>query len=137
MVGSRTAAKRKLRKPQRANARTMRRIPTDAERKFWWRVRDRRLGGYKFKRQFLIGPYIADFACLERKLIVELDGGQHATQISYDNRRSDFLRAQGFHILRFWNTDVLSNLDDIVEIVLQALSAPLTLPSPPEGERGS
>ena len=107
------------------------------ERKFWWRVRDRRLGGYKFKRQLLIGPYIADFACLERKLIVELDGGQHATQLGYDSRRSDFLRSQGFHILRFWNTEVLTNMDGVMETVFQALeTAPLTLPSPPEGERG-
>ena len=109
----------------------MRHLPTEVERKFWWRVRDRRLGGYKFKRQFLIGPYIADFACLERKLVVELDGGQHAVQVGYDNRRSDFLSAQGFHILRFWNTDVLTNMDGVMETILLALNAPLTLPSPP------
>jgi len=108
----------------------------DAERKFWWRVRDRRFGGYKCKRQFLIGPYIVDFVCLDQRLVVELDGGQHALQSAYDGMRDAVLRSRGFRILRFWNSDVLTNMDGVLEGVMRELEqVPLTLPSPPRGER--
>ncbi|HEX4026829.1 MAG TPA: DUF559 domain-containing protein [Rhizomicrobium sp.] len=108
MATPQIASARKMRRSQRVNARDMRHVSTDAERKFWWLVRDRRFGGYKFKRQFLIGRYIVDFACLEARLVVELDGGQHADQSVYDNARDSYLEARGFRVLRFWNTEFLT-----------------------------
>ncbi|HVW72561.1 MAG TPA: endonuclease domain-containing protein [Rhizomicrobium sp.] len=137
MVTSRTASTRKTRLPQRANARNMRRDSTDAERKFWWLVRDRRFGGYKFKRQFLIGRYIVDFVCLEARLVVELDGGQHADRIAYDEIRDAYLKARGFQVFRFWNTEFLTNKDGVLEILLcQLKSPPHPSPLPQRGERG-
>jgi very-short-patch-repair endonuclease len=136
MVTQTTVSSRKTQSSQRVFARAMRHGPMDAERKFWWRVCDRRLGGYKFKRLFLIGRYIVDFVCLEHSVIVELDGGQHALQISYDRVRGAFLKAPGFHVLRFWNDDVLTNMDGVPEGVLMVLrQSPSPLPSPPKGER--
>ena len=124
MVTTHTISTRKSQTFQRTNARTMRHVPTDAEKKFWWQVRDRRLAGYKFKRQFLIGRYIVDFVCLDRGLVVELDGGQHAQQTAYDKEREAFLRTRGFRVIRFWNYDVLTNMDGIVESVLRELKKP-------------
>ncbi len=110
-----------------SNARRMRHEPTDAERKFWIAVRGRKFGGYKFKRQYPIGPYIADFVCLNRKLIVELDGGQHAQQAGYDTERTAYLQAQGFRVLRAWNDDFLRSPDAILEGIWRALTAPSTV----------
>jgi len=124
--------------PLRTFARDMRREQTDAEKKFSWKVRDRRLGGFKFKRQYPIGPYIADFVCLEEKLIVELDGGQHAERRHYDEVRDAFLVEQGFRIVRIWNADFLKNQDGTAEYIFQLLSggeAPSPQPSPPKGAR--
>ncbi len=101
MASARAVSLRKTQTLNRSRARAMRHIPTDAEKKFWWRIRDRRLAGYKFKRQFLIGNYIVDFVCLDQTLIVELDGGQHATNAEHDKERDLFLRAQGFRVLRY------------------------------------
>jgi very-short-patch-repair endonuclease len=115
----------------------MRRDSTDVERKFWWLIRDRRFGGYKFKRQFLIGRYIVDFVCLEAKLVVELDGGQHINQTVYDEARDAFLKARGFRVLRFWNTEFLTNKDGVLEALLcQLESPPHPNPLPQQGERG-
>jgi very-short-patch-repair endonuclease len=115
----------------------MRRNPSEAERKFWWLVRGRRLAGYKFKRQFLIGPYIADFACLEAKLAVELDGGQHSKQIAYDQMRDAYMTARGYRVLRFWNTELFVNEDGVVEMLLcQLKRPPHPNPLPQQGERG-
>ena len=125
MVTPDTVSVRKTRRLQRVHARAMRRNPSEAERKFWWLVRGRRLAGYKFKRQFLIGPYIADFACLEAKLAVELDGGQHQNQTDYDENRTMFLQRQGWQVLRFWNNDVLNQLDGVLSMVVSTLT---TLP---------
>jgi very-short-patch-repair endonuclease len=96
----------------------MRHAPVPPEQKFWSRVRDRRLGGHKFKRQVLIGSYIIDFVCIERTLIVELDGGQHVEQESYDEKRDAFLAAQGFRVIRVWNIDLLENIEGVMEMVL-------------------
>ena len=86
----------------------------------------------KFKRQKPIGRYIVDFVCLERKLIIELDGGQHAEQVQYDQHRDDWLRAQGYTVLRFWNNDVMQNFELVMEQIVISLS-----PSPsPAGGRG-
>jgi len=113
---------------QGAHARDMRRQPTDAERKFWWAVCNRQLGGFKFKRQYPIGPYIADFACLEAKLIVELDGDQHVSQLKYDNARDAYLECRGFRVLRIPNCDFLKNKEGVLDMVGRALSR--TTPSP-------
>jgi very-short-patch-repair endonuclease len=98
-------------------ARALRKNQTDVELLLWQQLRNRRLCSYKFRRQFPIAPYVADFACLELKLIIELDGGQHADQISYDNQRSLFLEQRGFKVIRFWNNDVIQNTTGILEAI--------------------
>ena len=97
----------------------LRRNATDAEQALWRELRGRRLGDHKFRRQWTIGPYIVDFCCLERRLIVEVDGGQHTPE--RDRRRARFLMAEGFRLLRFWNNDVLGNLDGVLTVMLEAL----------------
>ena len=101
-------------------ARQLRRHATNAETKLWFAIRDRRLAGFKFARQIPIGPYVADFVCREQMLIVEVDGGQHA-ESSRDQIRDTFLRKEVFHVLRFWNSDVLTNCDEVLNTILQAL----------------
>ena len=113
-------------------ARRLRKNSTDVERVFWNRVRDRRLSGYKFKRQHPIGPYIVDFICAEERLIVELDGGQHAC-LKEDKARDAFLLSDGYRVLRFWNNDVLTNINGVLETVLSNLQAPSPQPSPWKG----
>lgn len=101
------------------HAAPMRRETTDAESALWAELRSRRLGGLKFRRQWTLGPYIADFCCLERCLIVEADGGQHTSEA--DRARTDYLRARGFRILRFWNNDILTNKEGVLTTILGAL----------------
>ena len=103
-------------------ARRLRSTPTDAEMKVWFAVRDRRLAGFKFVRQEPIGPYIADFACREAKLIVEIDGGQH-NENERDRRRDAFLSSEGYRVLRFWNNDVLTNMDGVLQTILSSLES--------------
>ena len=119
-------------------ARGLRRRQTDAERRIWARLRDRRLLGTKFARQVAIGPYIVDFCCRERKLIVELDGGQHEAHADYDVARTAFLQTLGYRVLRFWDNDVLANTDGVLQRVVEALSSarPLTPTLSPEGRGG-
>jgi very-short-patch-repair endonuclease len=117
--------------------RRLRNAQTNAERHLWKRLRGRQLEGCKFRRQHPFGDFILDFACLERSIIVELDGGQHAEAIPYDSERTRLLEQAGFAVLRFWNNDVLSNTDGVMEAIRQTLEARAT-PSPPnpplEGE---
>ena len=119
------------------NARRLRRDQTDAERVFWFRVRDRRLNGLKFKRQVPIDNYIVDFLCADARLIVELDGGQHA--VRDETNRTAILEAMGYLVLRFWNNDVLKNIDGVLEEILNLLDRnPREPPHPdplPSGER--
>jgi len=110
--------------PTTARAQSLRAVPTDAERKLWLRLRDRRLNGAKFVRQAPVGPYFADFACRASKLIVELDGSQHVDS-AYDAKRDAFLAAQGYAVLRFWNADVLVAIDGVCETILAALDGRL------------
>jgi very-short-patch-repair endonuclease len=115
----------------------LRQSQTDAERKLWWRLRDRRLTEFKFRRQHPIGPFVADFCCTEAKLVIELDGGQHTVQRSSDSARTEFLEAQGYRELRFWNNEILTNTDGVVQRVALALREDHR-PSPcplPRGER--
>lgn len=115
-----------------ANARNLRRTSTDAERALWSRLRAHRFEGHKFRRQQPIGRYIVDFACLEARVVIELDGGQHALS-THDAERDAWLQAQGFRVLRFWNNDVTSNLEGVLVIIAEALS-PAAPPSLDEGE---
>jgi len=99
-------------------------------------VRDRRLCGYKFKRQVLIGPYIADFVCTDRKVIVELDGGQHADNAQYDHKRDTYLLARGYLVVRFWNVEFIENPDGVLNKLVSVLdTTPSPQPSPPAGAR--
>lgn len=119
----------------RVRARSLRETPTDAEALLWFHLRDRRLANHKFRRQCPIGPYFADFACLEAKLVVELDGGQHVQAAACDNERTRFIEAQGYRVLRFWNNDVLMHTAVVLEQILLALQAhPHPNPLPPTGE---
>jgi very-short-patch-repair endonuclease len=102
-------------------ARAMRRDPTEPERLLWARLRDRRLGGYRFRRQHPIGAFIADFACLERRVIVEADGEQHVDS-EHDVYRSEWLQAQGWRMIRFWNNEVRENPDGVAQAILLVLS---------------
>jgi very-short-patch-repair endonuclease len=94
---------------------------TDAERKLWYELRSRSILGFKFVRQEPIGPYVADFACRERRVIVEVDGGQHADS-ERDVARDRWLTDQGYRVLRFWNNDVMSNIDGVLETIAAVLS---------------
>jgi very-short-patch-repair endonuclease len=114
----------------RQRARQLRRDQTDAEQRLWAKLRDRQLCGAKFRRQHLIGPFIADFCCAQGKVIVELDGGQHAEDVAADEKRSRFLEAQGYRVLRFWNHDVLKGTDAVLERIAEALSDPHPCPLP-------
>src|SRR6188474_2889668 len=101
--------------------RKLRSNQTDAERKLWFALRDRRLGGFKFVRQEAIGPFVADFACRERNIVIEVDGGQHADN-ARDLRRDAYLAGEGYRVLRFWNNDVLANRDGVLLTILEALN---------------
>jgi len=102
-------------------ARPLRKNMTDTERFAWARLRSRRLAGYKFRRQMPIGPYIVDFVCLERRLIIELDGGQHVEQEDYDTKRTLWLQSQGFEVLRFWDHEVLRDWDAVEDVIWRRL----------------
>ncbi|HKU95841.1 MAG TPA: endonuclease domain-containing protein [Vineibacter sp.] len=104
-------------------ARRLRQDSTDAERKLWRLIRSR-AAGHKFRRQHPIGPYFADFACVGRKLVIELDGGQHDAQRDYDERRTADLAAAGWRVLRFWNNEVLTNVDGVWRRIVAALEEP-------------
>jgi very-short-patch-repair endonuclease len=106
--------------PKSARAQTLRAESTEAEKKLWRRLRDRRFGGAKFVRQAPIGPYYADFACGACKLVVEVDGSQHADS-AYDEKRDAILNALGCRVLRFWNADVLGSIDDVCETIIAAI----------------
>jgi very-short-patch-repair endonuclease len=108
----------------RARARELRKNDTEAERRLWEALRARRLGGYKFVRQLPLEPYIADFACRQDKLIVEIDGATHSSdeELAYDSRRTRILERQGWRILRATNHDVFTNRDGVCETILMALT---------------
>ena len=106
-------------------ARHLRRDSTDAERRIWYRVRDGRIGGAKFRRQQPMGRYVVDFVCHESKLVVELDGGQHAQREAADAARTQWLESQGYRVIRFWNNDVLSNTEGVLAEILKYLSPSL------------
>ncbi len=111
-------------------ARSLRSKMTDAERKLWHSLRGRQMGGFRFRRQHVLGCYIVDFICLEARLIVEVDGSQHIERKEYDLQRSAWLVEQGFRILRFWDNEVLLALDGVLNQIAQALDMPAPNPHP-------
>jgi very-short-patch-repair endonuclease len=106
-------------------ARRLRRDSTDAERKLWHRLRSRSMIGFKFVRQEPIGPCVVDFICREQRLIVELDGGQHADSKS-DITRDQWLSEHHYRVLRFWNNEAMTNTDGVLETIVKALNAETT-----------
>ena len=117
------------------HARPLRRLMTDAERAMWLQLRDRRLGGFKFKRQWTIGRYVVDFCCIEQMLIVEIDGGQHGEE--RDAARTAALTHAGYRLLRFWNNQVHENLEGVLTNLLAELereARPHPGPLPQAGE---
>lgn len=106
-------------------AKKLRREATDAERRLWAHLRAKQLNGKKFRRQQPIGNYIVDFICFEKKLIIEVDGGQHMKNEHYDNQRTEWLQEEGFKVLRFWNHEVLENTDGVLQVILEACGPPV------------
>ena len=104
-------------------ARSLRKNQTDVEQLqlLWKHLRNRHLYNYKFRRQFPIDPYITDFACIELRLVIELDGGQHANRINYDDQRSLFLEKRGFKVIRFCNNDVIDNTVGVLDVIRLAI----------------
>ena len=117
-------------------ARELRKNATDAERLLWRHLRLRQVDGCRFRRQRPMGLYIVDFVCLEKRVVVEVDGGQHSEATVYDAERDRWLRAEGYRVLRFWNNDVTQNIDGVKDLILKALeSTPHLNPSPQGGRR--
>ncbi len=115
-------------------ARDLRRDGSRAERKVWELLRDRRIGGAKFRRQYPIGPYFADFACISLKLVIEVDGDHHAFQVAADARRTAAIEREGWRVVRFWANEVVQNPEGIWAEIEQVLSdVPPHLTSPPRG----
>jgi very-short-patch-repair endonuclease len=116
------------------HARSLRREMTDTERLLWKHLRGGQLGGMKFRRQHPIPPYIADFCCIEDKLIIELDGSQHSEQA--DAVRTAFLESQGWQVMRFWDNDVLTQVEAVVEAIWQCACGRTLTPTPLPGGEG-
>ena len=105
-----------------ARARSLRHNMTNVESLLWRALRIKQLDGYRFRLQHPIGQYIAGFACIERKIVIELDGGQHQDQLAYNEQRTAFLRAQGWYVLRFWNNDILNNIEGVLLTIAKNLA---------------
>ncbi len=115
---------------QRTKARELRLNATDAERRLWQHISNRQVAGVRFNRQVPIGPFICDIVARSAKLVIEVDGGQHAWQQRRDADRTRYLESLGFTVVRFWNNDVLERTEGVVQAIEIALS-PLPSPSPP------
>jgi very-short-patch-repair endonuclease len=126
------SAKPLLREDIQKFARTLRKQPTDAEAALWSGLRGAQLG-VKFRRQFPFGPYVLDFASLEAKLVIEVDGGQHGERIAEDQARTAYLAQHGFRTLRYWNNDVLNKKAEVLDDILRHLQ-PHPNPPLPAGE---
>lgn len=99
----------------------LRQNTTDAEMHLWYFLRAKRLKGYKFRRQHLIYPFVVDFVCVKKKLIIEIDGGQHVENSQYDERRSELLKEKGYRVLRFWNDEIFKETEIVLNEILDAL----------------
>lgn len=113
----------------------LRKAATEAETRLWKHLRNRQIEGCKFRRQTWMGPFVVDLVCFERKLVVEADGSQHVDDAEYDHHRSLFLEAEGFRVLRFWNNEVLTDIDGVLELIRTVLLTGLK-PSPSHVGRG-
>ena len=119
-------------------AKDLRKNSTDAERLLWKYLRSKTIEGFKFRRQQPIENYIVDFVCLEKRIVIEVDGGQHAVEKEKDTERDRWLESQGFKVLRFWNNDVIENIDGVTEVIAENLkSTPFLSPSPQGGRKKS
>ena len=118
-----------------ALARRLRRDQTEAEKRLWFQLRDRRLGGWKFRRQCPVDRYIVDFLCADAHLIVELDGGQHAVRVEADARRTEILESLGYLVVRYWNNDVMQNIEGVIEDVARTLESHRAEPLPQQDEQ--
>ena len=119
-----------------ARSRELRNNATEAERKLWTFVSARKLAGVRFNRQFPIGPFICDFVSRTQKLVIEVDGGQHAVDVERDQARTAYLEAQGYRVIRFWNNDVLERIEGVV-IEIERVLATCPPPTPPASGRGA
>ena len=124
----------KLPEDIRTWARGMRGRMTDAETLLWMLLRNRRIAGAKFRRQHPAGRYILDYYCVEKKLAIELDGGQHVETADYDQHRDNWLRSQGIHVLRFWNNQILTETEAVMEVIYRAIVEEVPLPQAGEGK---
>ncbi len=119
-----------------SNAQRLRTTPTDAEIRLWSYLRRKQLDGFRFRRQQPIGPYIVDFFCPAAKLIIEVDGGQHAVREKADASRTRWLEERGYRVVRFWNNEVLANTDGVIWAILEAWRAYPPPYPPPQGGGG-
>ncbi|HSW68995.1 MAG TPA: DUF559 domain-containing protein [Gammaproteobacteria bacterium] len=103
------------------HVRALRNNMSNAEQHLWYYLRSKRLNGYKFRRQHLIQPYVVDFICLSKNLVIECDGSQHLEQQEYDQKRTDFLEAEGYKVMRFWNDMVLKDTPLVLDIIFEEL----------------
>ena len=116
---------RRNRPPTLKRAKRLRAEMTEAEKKLWYRIRLNQLGGRRFRRQVSIGDYAVDFACLKRKLVIEVDGGQHDWRREEDEARTRYLEARGYRVIRFWNNEVFENMDGVLQVIARAVGAPV------------
>ena len=107
----------------RDRARELRGNPTEAEKIVWRHLRYKQLGGHRFRRQHPIGKYIVDFFCFEKGLVIEVDGGHHSEQEEYDQVRTMWLESCGYRVLRFWNNQILNEIDNVLKVILKELEA--------------
>ncbi|MFQ6083141.1 MAG: endonuclease domain-containing protein [Candidatus Aminicenantia bacterium] len=115
-------------------AKNLRKRSTDAERLLWKHLRARQLEGLKFRRQQPVGKYILDFVCFEKGIVIEVDGGQHAVEKEKDNERNIWVERQGFKVLRFWNNEVLTNIEGVLEVIKKNCLSHPPLTPPVKGE---
>jgi very-short-patch-repair endonuclease len=114
-------------------AKALRNRPTDAEKLLWDRLKQRQVNGLKFRRQQPIDNYIVDFACMEKRLVIEVDGGQHAADKHKDEARDYYLRCNGFRVLRFWNHEVINNMEAVLAVIWESSCSPSPSPPPARG----
>jgi adenine-specific DNA-methyltransferase len=131
------SAASRVRAMQKKRSRNLRKNATEVEIRLWRYLRARRFESFKFRRQRPIGPYIVDFVCLERGLVIELDGGRHSESQDYDQRRDAYLERAGYRVVRFWNNDILQNIDGVLQTIdteLRRDPHPNPLPQAGEGD---
>ena len=111
-------------------AKVLRKNFTDTERLLWKYLRSKQIGGYKFRRQEPVGSYVVDFVCQEKRIVIEVDGGQHSTERKRDNERDKWLKGQGYKVLRFWNNEVSANIEGSIKSNTRLFESPSPYPSP-------